>query len=88
MSYIDKMHRWGRIWAVVTAGFIFGFPFALESLLFCLPSLVLDFLLWVSRYIGVSLCVYNIAQFFALFKLECFTKADTCLCLKYRKYFA
>ena len=29
MNYIDKMHKWGRRWAVVTAGFIFAFPFVL-----------------------------------------------------------
>ena len=33
MTYIEKMHRWGRIWAVVTCGFVLAFPFAL-SLLF------------------------------------------------------
>ena len=29
MNYIDKMHRWGRMWAVLTCGIIFAFPFAL-----------------------------------------------------------
>ena len=29
MSYINKMHKWGRLWALVTCGVIFGFPFAL-----------------------------------------------------------
>ncbi len=29
MNYIDKMHRWGRIWAVITIGIILFFPFAL-----------------------------------------------------------
>ncbi len=32
MSYINKMHRWGRIWAVVTCGFILAFPFVLAIL--------------------------------------------------------
>ena len=29
MSYIDKMHRYGRIWAIITCGIILAFPFAL-----------------------------------------------------------
>lgn len=38
MNYIDKMHRWGRTWAVVTAGFIFAFPFALAILFNAWPD--------------------------------------------------
>ena len=29
MNYIDKMHRYGRIWALVTCGIILAFPFVL-----------------------------------------------------------
>jgi hypothetical protein len=29
MNYIDKMHRYGRIWAIITCGIIVAFPFAL-----------------------------------------------------------
>ena len=29
MDYISKMHRYGRIWAVITCSFILAFPFAL-----------------------------------------------------------
>lgn len=32
MNYIDKMHRWGRIWAVITCGVILAFPFVLAIL--------------------------------------------------------
>ena len=37
-------------------------------------------LLWRFRYIGVSLCVYNIAQVFSFCKSECSTKENICLC--------
>ena len=29
MNYIDKMHRYGRIWAIVTCGIVIAFPFVL-----------------------------------------------------------
>ena len=29
MTYIDKMHKYGRIWAVITSGIILAFPFVL-----------------------------------------------------------
>lgn len=32
MNYTNKMHRWGRIWAVITCSFILAFPFALAIL--------------------------------------------------------
>ena len=32
MSYIDKMHKYGRIWALITCGIIMAFPFALAIL--------------------------------------------------------
>lgn len=30
MTYIDKMHKYGRIWAVITSGIILAFPFVLS----------------------------------------------------------
>ena len=32
MNYIDKMHKYGRIWAIITCGIIVAFPFALAIL--------------------------------------------------------
>ena len=32
MNYIDKMHKYGRIWAIITCGIIMAFPFALAIL--------------------------------------------------------
>ncbi len=29
MNYIEKMHKYGRIWAIITCGIIIAFPFAL-----------------------------------------------------------
>lgn len=38
MNYINKMHKWGRIWAVVTCTMIFAFPFALAILFGAWPN--------------------------------------------------
>ena len=39
MNYINKMHKWGRIWAVVTCTMIFAFPFALAIMFGAWPNL-------------------------------------------------
>lgn len=39
MNYINKMHRWGRIWAVITCTMIFAFPFALAIVFDAWPNL-------------------------------------------------
>lgn len=38
MNYIDKMHRWGRIWAVITVAMIFSFPFILAIIFDAWPD--------------------------------------------------
>ena len=38
MNYTDKMHRWGRIWALITSLMIFGFPFALALIFGAWPD--------------------------------------------------
>ena len=38
MNYIDKMHRYGRIWAVITCGIIIAFPFALAIVFGAWPN--------------------------------------------------
>ena len=38
MNYINKMHRWGRIWAVVTCTMVFAFPFALAIIFGAWPN--------------------------------------------------
>ena len=39
MNYIDKMHKWGRTWALVTCTMIFAFPFALAIIFNAWPDL-------------------------------------------------
>ena len=39
MTYIDKMHRYGRIWAVITCGIIMMFPFAIAIIFSEWPNL-------------------------------------------------
>lgn len=39
MSYIDKMHKYGRIWAIITCGIIMAFPFALAIVFGAWPDL-------------------------------------------------
>ena len=39
MTFIDKMHRYGRIWAVITCGIILLFPFVLAVLFNAWPDL-------------------------------------------------
>ena len=38
MSYIDKMHKYGRIWALVTCGAIMAFPFILSIIFGAWPD--------------------------------------------------
>ena len=38
MNYIDKMHKWGRIWAFITISFIMFFPFALAIIFGAWPD--------------------------------------------------
>ncbi|MBQ9070463.1 MAG: hypothetical protein IJY23_03860 [Clostridia bacterium] len=39
MNYIDKMHRYGRIWAVITCSVIMAFPFVLAICFSAWPDL-------------------------------------------------
>ena len=38
MNYIDKMHKYGRIWAIITCSFIIAFPFVLAIVYNAWPS--------------------------------------------------
>ncbi len=38
MSYIDKMHKYGRIWALITCGAILAFPFILAIIYGAWPN--------------------------------------------------
>lgn len=38
MSYIDKMHKYGRVWAIITCGIIMAFPFVLAVLFGAWPD--------------------------------------------------
>jgi hypothetical protein len=39
MEYINKMHKWGRIWAFITCTMVFAFPFALAIIFNAWPDL-------------------------------------------------
>lgn len=43
MDYINKMHRYGRIWAIITCSFILAFPFALAIIYDAWPDFMVFF---------------------------------------------
>ena len=56
MEYINKMHKWGRIWAVVTCTMIFAFPFALAIIFNALP----DFGVFLAGLFGVAVTFWPV----------------------------
>ena len=56
MNYIDKMHKWGRTWAVITCTMIFAFPFALAIIFNAWP----DFGVFLSGLFGVAVTFWPV----------------------------
>ena len=56
MKYIDKMHRWGRIWAVITCTLVFAFPFALAIVFNAWP----DFGVFLKGLFGVAVTFWPV----------------------------
>ena len=79
--------------------FFFDLRFCLSgSPVYWFPSwdpfllLLAQFSVWIAfalvfRYIGISLCVYNITRIFPNFKSQCFIIKYTCFCAEYRFHF-
>ena len=56
MNYINKMHRWGRAWAVITCAMIFAFPFALAIVFNAWP----DFGVFLTGLFGVAVTFWPV----------------------------
>lgn len=56
MNYIDKMHKWGRTWAVITCTMIFAFPFALAIIFNSWP----DFGVFLRGLFGVAVTFWPV----------------------------
>lgn len=56
MNYIDKMHKWGRTWAVITCTIIFAFPFALAIIFNAWPN----FGVFLSGLFGVAVTFWPV----------------------------
>ena len=56
MNYINKMHRWGRAWAVITCTMIFAFPFALAIVFNAWP----DFGVFLAGLFGVAVTFWPV----------------------------
>ena len=56
MSYIDKMHKYGRIWAIITCCIIMGFPFALAIIFGAWP----DFGQFIAALMSVAITFWPV----------------------------
>ena len=56
MSYIDKMHKYGRIWALITAGIIVAFPFILAIIYGVWP----DFKVFLAAFSAVAITFWPV----------------------------
>lgn len=56
MSYIDKMHRYGRIWAIITCSVVMAFPFALAILFGAWP----DFGVFLNALYPIALTFWSV----------------------------
>ena len=56
MEYINKMHKWGRIWAVITCTMVFAFPFALAIIFNAWP----DFGVFLAGLFGVAVTFWPV----------------------------
>jgi hypothetical protein len=56
MKYIDKMHRYGRIWAVITCGAIIAFPFII-SLIF---NARMDFGVFLNAFYPIAITFWTV----------------------------
>lgn len=56
MEYINKMHKWGRIWAFITCTMVFAFPFALAIIFNAWP----DFGVFLAGLFGVAVTFWPV----------------------------
>ena len=56
MNYTDKMHRYGRIWAIITCGIILAFPFVLAIIFGAWP----DFLTFLNALYPIALTFWTV----------------------------
>ena len=56
MNYIDKMHRYGRIWALITCSVILAFPFALAIYFKAWP----DFMEFINALYPVAITFWTV----------------------------
>ncbi len=56
MTYIDKMHKYGRIWALITCGVILAFPFVLAIIFGAWP----DFLTFLNALYPIAITFWTV----------------------------
>lgn len=56
MNYIDKMHKYGRIWSVITCGVILAFPFAISIIFSAWP----DFGTFINALYPVAITFWSV----------------------------
>lgn len=56
MTYIDKMHKYGRIWALITCGAILAFPFVLAIIFGAWP----DFLTFLNALYPIAITFWTV----------------------------
>ena len=56
MDYINKMHRYGRIWAVITCSCILLFPFALALIFDAWP----DFMVFLNALLPIAMTFWTV----------------------------
>ncbi|MBR2340326.1 MAG: hypothetical protein IKA74_05785 [Clostridia bacterium] len=56
MTYMDKMHKYGRIWALITCGVILAFPFVLAIIFGAWP----DFLTFLNALYPIAITFWTV----------------------------